>query len=149
MNKLRQKIQELFKKGFNKLKYFIESLMGKQYIKSGHCLGCGSCCKNISVKHGKKVIDTLEQFEALQRKFPVYRMFKIMDNTENGLVFQCIYLNEKSGKCIDYENRPPLCRNYPNEVIFRLGANLADTCGYKFKPIKPFNKVLTEVKSRK
>lgn len=126
-------------------KYFLRAI-GKKYIKTGCCKGCGSCCKNISIKHGKKVIATPEQFEALQKKFNVYRMFKIMDNTERGLVFQCIFLDDAVGCCTNYEKRPPICRNYPDEVIFRLGGILADTCGYTFKPIKPFNKILAEVK---
>lgn len=133
---------------FNKLTQILLISCGKKYQRSGSCNSCGSCCKNISLKHGKKVITTFEQFEELQKKFLVYRMFKIMDNTERGLVFQCVFLDDEAGKCIDYKNRPPICRNYPHEIIFKLGGALSENCGYSFKPIKPFEKVFYEVKNK-
>ncbi|MEW5819302.1 MAG: YkgJ family cysteine cluster protein [Cyanobacteriota bacterium] len=132
-----------------KIKIFLLTATGKKYIKTGKCNACGNCCKNISVKHGNKVIKSLEQFESLQRRFSVYRMFKVMDTSEQGVVFQCIYLDNDTGKCTDYENRPPICRNYPHEIIFKLGGNLSDTCGFSFIPIKSFKKVFTEVENTK
>lgn len=139
---------ELFKPLWQKIKLLFYKITGKKYTKHGHCLGCGSCCKNISVKHGRNVIKTPEQFEILQRKFPVYRMFRIMDNIERGLVFQCVYLDDEIGRCTNYEKRPPLCRTYPHEAIFKLGGSLSEGCGYYFKPIKSFEKVLEEAENK-
>lgn len=141
-------MKKFLTKHLNNLKPLILRLIGKKYIREGQCLGCGSCCQHISIKNGRKVIKTPEEFEKLQRKFPVYRMFRIMDNIESGLVFQCVYLDLDTGWCTDYENRPPICRNYPNEVIFKIGGALKDCCGYQFKPLKPFKKVFSEVKHK-
>ena len=130
------------------VKLTLQVTFNKKYIKSGKCNCCGSCCQNISIKHGKNIIKTEEQFYVLQSKFKVYNMFEIMDNTEQGLVFICKNLNKETGKCRSYKKRPPICRNYPNEIIFRLGGNLANNCGYAFKPIKTFEKVYTEVSKK-
>ena len=149
IKKIFKNLLNKFKKGlFHKIKLLGLQMIGKQYTRHGQCRGCGNCCKNISVKHGKKVIKSLEQFEALQRKFPIYRMFKVIDQAKTGLIFQCIYLNEKTGRCIDYENRPPICRNYPNEIIFKLGGSLSDQCGFYFKPIKSFKSVLDKAEQK-
>jgi hypothetical protein len=152
MKQIRSKLYKIYDEHlrdyFEGVRVSLLMTCGRKYQKMGQCNCCGSCCKNISIKHGKKIIQTPEQFEALQRKFPVYRMFRIMDNADNGLIFQCVYLNDETGKCTNYENRPPICRNYPHEVIFKLGGSLADSCGYYFKPLKPFNRVLTEVQNR-
>jgi Fe-S-cluster containining protein len=145
---MKQFIKNTIEKYFYKTKISFLYVCGKKYTRHGECKACGSCCKNISVKHGKNVIKTPEEFEQLQRKFPVYRMLRIMDNAQHGLVFQCVCLDDETGKCTDYNNRPPICRNYPHETIFKLGGNLADSCGFTFKPIKSFNSVLAEVQNK-
>lgn len=130
------------------LKLNVLSFFGKKYIREGQCNGCGHCCKNISVKHGKNIIKDLKQFEILQRKMPLYRMFKVLEVAEDSVIFQCIYLDEDTGKCLDYENRPPICRNYPHEVLFKIGGHLSETCGFSFRPIKSFEKILSEVEKK-
>lgn len=144
------KVNTLVKKLVNNhLRFFLYPIIGKKYIRKGSCKACGSCCKNISIKHGRKFVDSLEQFETLQRRFSMYRMFKVMEQAEVGLVFQCVYLDDDTGKCTNYTQRPPLCKNYPNEVIFSLGGSLYQECGFEFVPIKSFDKVLSEVQKSK
>ena len=119
-------------------------LLGRKYMRKGRCAGCGSCCTNISIKDGRKVVSSVEQFELLQQKYPEYRMFKVLSVEDDVLTFKCLFLDEESGRCTNYKHRPPICRNYPNEIIFKLGGTLAETCGFEFEPVKKFDAFLEE-----
>ena len=133
-----------FKNILSQVRIFELVLLGKKYIREGKCLACGSCCRDIIIKNGSKIIDTPEYFEELKKKFPSYRNFKITGIDNDVLLFQCLLLDTNTGKCTDYNKRPPVCRNYPNEVIFKLGGSLSDNCGYSFRPIKSFEDVLAK-----
>ena len=50
--------------------------------------------------------------------------------------------------CKDHKNRPPICRNYPSEEIFKMGAQLQSDCGYSFEPIEKFYEVFEKVNKK-
>jgi hypothetical protein len=65
---------------------------GKHYLRTGSCHSCGKCCKNLYLIYEDRTLQTQEEFTKLQRTTPDYRHFKVMDKTEQGLVFQCVHL---------------------------------------------------------
>ena len=44
-------------------KFFYSKILGRKYYRTGHCLGCGRCCKKIYVKHAKGIIQDEKEFE--------------------------------------------------------------------------------------
>ncbi|TIH20136.1 YkgJ family cysteine cluster protein [Marinifilum sp. JC120] len=110
----------------------------------GNCKMCGSCCRSICLNVGNKWLKTkkhlanaIDEDEALSR-------FEICGKTEEGyLKFSCTCLNE-NGTCDDYENRPRLCRTFPNPSIFMQFGELPAGCGFRMSTEIDFEKVLHE-----
>lgn len=122
----------------NKLIY---RLMGKSYIREGKCNQCGACCTMILLFNQGKIVKNEEEFEQLKDVFPEYERFYIRGRHPDGNpLFTCKFLGD-DGKCKDYQNRPLICREYPNEKILQTGGILVSTCGFRFVPVRDFNKV--------
>ncbi len=132
---------------FEKIKkFFLLRILGKKYIRKGSCKGCGRCCKNIYVNHGKKgFIKTEEEFSRLKFRHYFYRGLEIIGKDEMGLLFKCSHLDEKTMRCKIHFIRPLICRNYPMEEIFKMGGILHPECGYRLEPIESFNDVLNKL----
>jgi Fe-S-cluster containining protein len=115
---------------------------GQYTVRTGTCNQCGACCKNLFLTYGKQVIQTVEEFQALQALHPdEYRFFEAQYETETGLVFKCHNLGGDN-LCMDYEARPVFCRSYPNETGILMGAKLPSECSFTFTPLRPFKEVL-------
>ncbi len=116
--------------------------VGKYTIRTGTCNQCGACCKNLFLTYGKQVIQSVEEFNALQSLHPdEYQFFEPMHTTETGVVFKCNNLGEDN-LCQDYEARPIFCRSYPTEAGILMGAKLPQDCSFTFTPIVPFKETL-------
>ena len=87
----------------------------------------------------------MEQFERLVAREPEYRFFRPQEERdEDGFIyFSCLLLGD-DGLCTDYENRPTICRTYPDPAMFRFGAELPSGCGYYREPERSFAEVLDE-----
>jgi len=136
---------------FDKVKKFYHKhILRRKYYKFGKCNMCGACCENIYVFHSGKIIKTKEDFLELQNKtdYPFYRFISITGSDEFGLIFKCDKFDETKKLCKDHKRRPSICRNYPSEEIFKLGASLKEGCGYGFEPIEKFDEVLKKVLKR-
>lgn len=126
------------------IRKFINRLRGKSYIREGRCLGCGACCNMIILLTQGEPVQTEEEFEQLKEVFPEYGRFQIRGQRPAGqLLFTCRYLG-KDNHCHDYDNRPLICRDYPNEDLLRKGGILVSTCGFRFIPVEDFQKVFEE-----
>lgn len=130
-------------------KFFALKVLGRKYLRTGKCNGCGRCCQKIYIRHSKNIIKNHEEFERLKPLHFFYRYLKVIDKDESGLVFECTKLNKETGKCTAYKHRALICRQYPMEEIFMLGGEITEDCGFKFIPIRSFEDVLKEVKSKK
>ncbi len=132
---------------FSKIKKFIlANILKKKYIKKGSCKGCGKCCQNIYVNHGKKgFIKTEEEFFRLKLAHSFYRGLELIGKDEMGLLFKCKHLDYKTNRCKIHFFRPPVCRNYPMEEIFTMGGILTPDCGYSFEPVQKFKDVLSKL----
>ena len=129
-----------------KLKKFVfKNILKKTYYRSGKCLGCGKCCKQIYVRHVKNVVQTEEEFQHLRKLHPFYTYLKVVGKDEIGLIFECTNLDDETHKCKIHKKRPGICRRYPQEAIFMMGGALAEECGYKFTPIESFDEVFNNL----
>lgn len=134
---------------FTKLKkFYLSKILGRHYIRTGACKGCGRCCQQIYVRHAKNVISSEEEFEYLKTLHFFYGYLNIVGKDEIGLVFECSKLDKTTGKCTAYNKRPLLCRQYPLEEIFMMGGGISDDCGYKFTPINSFEEIFNKLKNR-
>ena len=98
--------------------------MEKIYENCPECIECGGlCCEQLNafIKHDKK---PWARKRFLQRLSEQEESVEILDIWElkgaiwikNGYIgasFVC--KNYKNGRCIDYENRPLICKRYPSE----------------------------------
>ena len=134
---------------FAKLKqFFYKNILRKKYYRTGHCLGCGRCCKQIYVRHAKNVVQTEDEFKKLQLLHPFYTYLNVTGKDEIGLIFECKQLDPETNKCKIHKKRPGICRRYPQEAIFMMGGELADNCGYKFTPVETFDEVFNNIKKK-
>lgn len=137
--KLLHRILEKFKR-----EYYLK-ILKRKYYRSGKCNCCGKCCEKIYVKHGKNIITDENVFNKLKGMHDFYDDLEVVDKDDIGLVFCCANLDKETRLCLNHKNRAPICRNYPQEEIFVMGAQLSEGCGFKFTPIVPFCEVLQKV----
>ncbi len=128
---------------FNPLKIFLYQLFPELYLKrvsyqvKGSCCKCGDCCRYILGTGFFALLD----FKLIRFLLPEYRRFRIMGRDKyNNLVIACGLIRE-DGICPDYENRPGLCRNYPEKTPAAWG-RLYKRCTYRLIPQKPFRDYL-------
>jgi len=119
-------------------KIIYKYILRRNYYKTGHCLRCGACCSRIYVNHAKGVIQSEEELNRLKKLHPFYSYLEIADKDENGLVFKCNKFDKEKHICTIHKYRPGICRRYPSEKIFVMGAVMSEDCGYKFTPIETF-----------
>ncbi len=125
-------------------KFFYKKILKRKYYRMGKCSRCGRCCKNIYVKHGKKIIDDDKLFNTLKPLHPFYFDLEIIGKDEVGLLFACKNLDEKTKMCKIHNKRAKICRDYPMEEILKMGGTLAENCGFRFVPIDKFKDILNK-----
>ena len=135
----------------HKLKrFYYLYILKRKYYRSGKCNCCGRCCEKIYVKHGKNILNDEEVFKKLQNMHSFYENLEVVGKDDTGLIFRCNHLDPQTRLCKNHKNRDRICRDYPQEEIFMMGADLSENCGYKFTPIVPFAEVFDKVmKSKK
>lgn len=133
----------MFEKIIKRVKKFVDSkILRKKYYRTGNCLGCGGCCKRIYIKHASHVVKDEKEFSRLQYLHRFYTYLTIVEKDETGLVFECSNLDPVTNLCKIHDKRPGICRRYPQEELFSMGGEIAETCGYKMKPMVSFSEVL-------
>lgn len=130
---------------FSLKQMFYSKILRRKYFREGACLCCGRCCSKIYVRHSKDVIKTEEEFNRLKNRYFFYSDLIVIGKDDMGLVFECSKLDKSTGLCTAHSRRPPICRRYPQEEIFSMGASLAENCGYRFVPIYSFEEILKKV----
>ncbi len=141
----------LLKKLIEKIKkFYYKIILKKRYYRFGECKKCGCCCENIYIFHAGKIIKTKEEFFELQKtsSYPFYHYISAISKDDFGLIFECNKFDKEKRLCKDHKRRCSICKNYPQEDIFKMGAALKDGCGYRFEPIENFEEVLKKVSSR-
>lgn len=129
-------------------KFINKYILRKKYVRNGKCKRCGACCSRIYVRHGRHTINSEKEFTILKHLHPFYSYLQVEGKDNIGLIFSCSNFDEEKHLCKIHKQRPGICRRYPDEIIFSMGASLSDGCGYTFKPIDKFSDVLKSLEKR-
>ena len=114
------------------------------YRTNFHCIGCATCCKlacsQFSPEELKQKADNGDNFatqflsvfipyqskEEARKVYPEYIELLEENGEENVYFYHCPKLT-KENRCSDYENRPQICRDFPDNPL----SILPKACGYK------------------
>ena len=108
--------------------YFFKKIILQIASIAGECRSSGGCCRSIQLFNQEVPINTIKDWSNFLNQFPSYNHFK--PALFNGQIqsFDCVNLS-KNNRCLDYENRPDLCRNYPHSFLLSHGRTHSG-CGY-------------------
>ncbi|HOC93430.1 MAG TPA: YkgJ family cysteine cluster protein [bacterium] len=124
-------------------------LLGKEIIVSGECDMCGGCCRALNLSEKGRWVRTEEEFRGLVEKYPEYARFKHCGFTTLGLMtFECSMLGPDN-LCADHDNRPELCRVYPETDLYFMCGALPRSCGYEYKAAPSFRRALRRASRKK
>ena len=136
-------VLEMFDKDISKEIYrkFQEVLA---YREQFQCSGCATCC-NLAcsefspdelkqkaengdnfAKQFTSIFIPYESKEEARRVYPEYIQM-LEDNKEDDVYFYHCPKLTKDNRCSDYENRPQICRDFPDNPL----SILPNSCGYK------------------
>lgn len=116
---------------------------GKEVVRRGRCLLCGRCCQRISLEAGGRWLRREADFQRVVRRNPEYGRFVPVGRDSQGfLLFSCSWYLAEGGICAGYDNRLPICRNFPDIDLYFTGGELPSGCGYVFTEIVPFSSIL-------
>lgn len=142
-----QKINEFTIAGF--FTYLNLKLSKKELMIGGVCHCCGACCQRLSLDNGRGWVKKRRDFERIVANNPQYRCFEVIGNDSSGnLLFSCSWLSD-DGTCSNYEKRFDFCRNFPDKNLVFCGGGLPAGCGYSFRSVVPFSKILQETLDKK
>ena len=119
------------------------------YRKECTCEGCGTCCRfavsefsqkqlKIKAQNGdilaRQFTETFIPYNSLEEVKNIYPEYIEMleEKGENGYYFYHCPKVTTDNKCPDYENRPQICRDFPDNPI----AFLPKSCGFKTWKLK-------------
>lgn len=94
---------------------------------------CGSCCDPVSLSH--ETANRLYAFGPAQPQaaWAWEHWSPVAPDGNDGVHLVCINYDPQSRACLDYDNRPPVCREFPfygrdpNEKL----NTLSRVCGYQ------------------
>lgn len=100
----------------------------------GECKKCGICCRSIYLYYNGEIITDEHQFEELCIKKPAtFKMWEPFRKWDDTLSFCCSRISDNN-TCSKYEERPAICREYPNI----LNLSMKPGCGFfLFIDLKP------------
>ena len=125
-------------------KFIYKYILRRKYYRYGSCKRCGDCCSKIYVNHKNGTIKDEKEFLFLKKLHPFYTFLEVVDKDENGLVFKCNKFDKEKHICTIHKFRPGICRRYPSEVILKMHGVMSENCGFYFKPIDSFEKILNK-----
>ncbi len=129
--------------------FFSLKLRRKSIVVMGSCRSCGSCCQNICLEGRNGWLRSESAFAKVVIKYPEYGRFEAVGKNAQGfLLFSCSWFTPQ-GTCRDYDNRLPLCANFPESSLVFAGGQLPVNCGYRFTEVVPFAKILHQEMNRK
>ena len=102
------------------------------YRRKGHCKQCGRCCRHVYIRNDGKLIGSFQECLLIAQSDKKLKHFNVKGANEAGeLFFACDYIG-KDNKCTRYDERPLMCRVYPDISMLRYGAVPKEDCGYYF-----------------
>ncbi|MGL1861133.1 MAG: YkgJ family cysteine cluster protein [Pseudodesulfovibrio sp.] len=101
----------------------------------GQCRLCGSCCHDILLHDGDRFIKREKQFKKLCKSNSTFTRFRIIKPDDEGhLTFSCSF-KDNNNNCTSYEDRLPLCKEYPSKGFYYHGGWLRADCGFSYKHV--------------
>lgn len=98
----------------------------------GQCENTGYCCQKLKLTFFGRVIQKMDDFKTLLKKFPNYQSFlPTLKSNGNIKFFSCTHLTNLN-LCSNYKFRPDICRNYPYSA-FVVYDYIRQGCGYRVK----------------
>ena len=79
-----------------------------EFTENGKCSGCGSCCGNY-LPISTKEIKTIKRYI---KKNGIHEQVHIFPTAEPMQDFTCPFRSDKEKKCLIYEVRPAICRDF-------------------------------------
>lgn len=124
------------------IQFIFLKIRRKVLVVRGSCNCCGNCCRAINLEGPKGWIKSEQYFQELLMKNHEFSRFSVVKKDQSGhLVFECKKLGENN-MCTDYDQRPDVCRLFPDKRLPFCGGGLPDGCGYRFEEMKSFKHVL-------
>lgn len=109
-------------------------VLGREVEIVGQCRFCGECCHGILLQDGRW-LKKKRHFDRLCEREPEHTRFIPTGRDDYGhMVFDCSMLGTDNF-CTAYDDRLPLCRNYPTKSIYYQGGWIRPECGYRFKSV--------------
>lgn len=78
------------------------------FTKNGECSNCGACCSDI-IPISEKEIKRIKQYISKHNIKEQKHIFPIARNVED---YTCPFRSDKEKKCLIYEVRPSICRDF-------------------------------------
>ena len=78
------------------------------FTKDGECSSCGSCCSRYLPLPSKE----LKEIKRYVKKHHIKPQKHLMPTVEPTVDFTCPLRNDSEQKCMCYEVRPQICRNF-------------------------------------
>lgn len=120
-------------------------LAGKEVIVRGFCTQCGACCQGFCLNINCAWLLSRRRLQRELQKHPLYDRFEVDGkNARGNFEFNCSYLTEE-GTCKDHENRPSLCKGYPERDLYFMNATLPEDCSYYYEEVTSFARVLKKI----
>jgi len=102
------------------------------YRVGGECKQCGKCCRHVYLRVGGRVMKTFDDCLDMAKEQTALNSFTSKGQGDGGaLFFGCRYVT-KDNTCGKYDDRPAMCRAYPDVNMLRYEAVPKDDCGFYF-----------------
>lgn len=87
----------------------------------------GSCCAGFTLDYGfKKKYKNHEQADLAKTADMI--TFTGTRHAPGRAEYTCKFYNKETKRCMDYENRPPMCSNYPYDGVCGVCGVVGPTC---------------------
>lgn len=71
----------------------------------------GHCCEHVFIPYSPEELGSMD-LDDVDKKVP--EMLELVGRAaKGGYAYRCVHWNPASGECMDYDNRPGMCRDYP------------------------------------
>lgn len=105
----------------------------KKRILAGECTQCGFCCEHIPLPGLKKGGNEDEnRFLSFMEPVDWHKDINEFYHNEAWKIYRCRHHDKDTGKCMIYETRPKICRDYPKDIR-KTEHLIYKNCGYKIE----------------
>ncbi len=99
----------------------------------GSCQKCAKCCEAPAIS----AFWPVRRFKTLRALFLAWHKqvngFHLVreDRGLQAFVFRCEHFDRKTRRCLSYDTRPGMCRDYPRRLMYQPDPQMLEGCGYR------------------